>query len=48
MFNIPAILVGTYLVQARVDGAESPLPIFSSNSLLDNRFELQDGTKIVI
>ena len=48
MFNIPNILVGIYLVQVRVDGAESPLPIFSSTSLLDHRFDRQDGTKIVI
>jgi Pvc16 N-terminal domain/IPT/TIG domain len=47
-FNIPNILAGTYLVQARVDGAESPLPIFSVTAPFDNRFGQQDGTKIVI
>jgi Pvc16 N-terminal domain len=47
-FNIPNIRAGTYLVQARVDGAESPLPIFSGTAPFDRRFGQQDGTKIVI
>lgn len=47
-FNIHSIRPGTYLVQVRVDGAESPLPISSGTSPLDNRFDRQDETKIVI
>jgi Pvc16 N-terminal domain len=47
-FTMSNILAGTYLVQARVDGAESPLPISSGSSPLDNRFGQQDGMKVVI